>query len=58
MPLSFNGAGADICRRLLNGMDEDTIADELSELYQTDRADIAEDVREFVRQLREYGVEI
>ena len=57
MPLSMNEAGADICRRLLRGMDEEETADELSALYEADRAEIMSDIKEFVRLLDEYGVE-
>lgn len=52
-PLGINETGADICERLLQGMSDEEIIEDLAGEYEVDRSQIEADLRPFIRQLRD-----
>lgn len=57
-PMSMNEIGADIWTMLIKEYSIEKIVKELSEEYEEEPAQIEVDVRQFIYQLKAYGVKI
>ncbi len=57
-PLKLNAMGADIVKMMENGKSIELIIEELCEEYQVEQEILRGDVHSFIRQLKEYGVNI
>jgi len=54
-PLSVNEVGAEIWRRMEEGLEREKIVDCLCQEYQAERAVVSEDVERFQEKLRKFG---
>ena len=57
-PLKLNEIGYEIWKRLSNGLSEEEAALELTEIYETDKTQILNDIKDFKKELRKNGIEL